>query len=127
VIIGDRGTSPGNIIRRIGYIEPHLNASTLAVGPGASAPARSALQVTPNPARGVVRFAWSAWRPAGQPLRLEVISVDGRRVAGLVLDPSGAASWDGRDADGKPAPAGMYFVRPTEVPGAIPARFTLLH
>jgi hypothetical protein len=127
VIIGDRGTSPGNIIRRIGYIEPHLNASTLAVGPGTSALARSALRVSPNPARGVVRFAWSAWRPAGQPLRLEVISVDGRRVAGLVLDPSGAASWDGRDADGKPAPAGMYFVRPTEVPGAIPARFTLLH
>ena len=127
VIIGDRGSSPGNIIRRICYIEPHLNASTLAVGPGASAPARSALRVTPNPAHGVVRFAWSAWQPAGRPLRLEVLSVDGRRVASLTLDPSGAASWDGRDRDGQPAPAGIYFVRPTELPGAAPARFTLLH
>ena len=127
VIIGDRGASPGNIVRRICYLEPRLTASTLAVGPGSSVPAVSALRVSPNPARGAVRFAWSAWQPAGRPLRLEVLSVDGRRVASLTLDASGAANWDGRDTDGKPAPAGMYFVRPTELPGATPARFTLLH
>jgi hypothetical protein len=89
--------------------------------------ASSALKVSPNPARGAVRFAWSAWQPVGRPLRLEVLSVDGRRVATVTLDPLGVASWDGRDSGGRPAPAGIYFARPSDLPGAAPARFTLLH
>jgi hypothetical protein len=30
-------------------------------------------------------------------------------VRSLRLDPSGSALWDGRDAGGRPAPAGTYF------------------
>ncbi len=127
VIIGDRGTSPGNILRRICYLEPQLTASNVAVEPAGFVAAPTALKVSPNPARGAVRFAWSAWQPSGRPLRLEVLSVDGRRVASLTLDARGAVSWDGRDAAGRLAPAGMYFVRPMDLPGAAPARFTLLH
>jgi len=56
-----------------------------------------------------------------------VMSVDGRRIASGALDTRGTAAWDGRDAGGRPAPAGMYFVRPIDLPGATPVRFTLLH
>lgn len=44
--------------------------------------------------------------------RLTVYDVQGRRVAAqeLALD-AGEAIWDGRDAAGAPAPAGVYFVR----------------
>ena len=49
------------------------------------------------------------------PARIEVYSVDGRRVRGL-LDAwrpagAGAISWDGTDDRGIAQPAGVYFVR----------------
>ena len=37
--------------------------------------------------------------------------VAGRLVARLDLDRGGEALWDGRDARGRPAPAGLYLAR----------------
>ncbi|NOT32733.1 MAG: T9SS type A sorting domain-containing protein [Candidatus Eisenbacteria bacterium] len=49
------------------------------------------------------------------PAELEVFGVDGRRVRTFFVSPGAAGersvSWDGRDADGRDAPAGIYFVR----------------
>ena len=53
--------------------------------------------------------------PRSVPVRLDVFSVDGRRVATLVDEafPAGRhqALWDGRDSGGKPVANGIYYYR----------------
>jgi hypothetical protein len=67
----------------------------------------------PNPTRAQVRLDWTspvlAW-----PTRLEVFDPHGRRVCSQKLwIGSGSADieWDGTDASGRPAPAGVYLLR----------------
>jgi hypothetical protein len=112
-LIGDRGTNPGNILRKIAYLERPLAASLVDVGaPVAAAPA---LRAVPNPARGLVRFVDATGAPTGG---LELFTVDGRRVARLAAAGNQPATWDGRDASGRPVPSGVYFARRTEAPGS---------
>jgi flagellar hook assembly protein FlgD len=71
----------------------------------ALAPARP----NPFPAATTLRFTLAH---AGR-ARLEVLDVSGQRVA-LLFDGTASAGehavrWDGRDANGLPRPAGMYF------------------
>lgn len=111
-IIGDRGTTPGNLLRRVAYLAAPLAQSVLDA-PGAALPrARNdAVRVTPNPAlaMGHVRFELT---PASTTRLLEVVDLTGRRVALRELAREArAAEWDGRDARGSRAPAGVYFVR----------------
>jgi hypothetical protein len=109
VQIGDRGTSPGNILRRIAYLERPLLGSTLDVGPGPAAGGGGlALSIWPNPAAGPVRFRASDPRPGES---VEVFDVRGRRVARLALDRAADAIWDGRDRTGRLAPPGVYLAR----------------
>jgi flagellar hook assembly protein FlgD len=67
----------------------------------------------PNPARGAVSVAFEL--PAAGRARLELYDVRGRLVRTLVDGARAAgaqvARWDGRDAAGAPAPAGVYFLR----------------
>jgi hypothetical protein len=67
----------------------------------------------PNPSRGSVRFRF-ALADAGA-ARLTIYSASGVRVRMLVSEsrPAGAAEtvWDGRDASGRQAPAGLYLAR----------------
>ena len=70
----------------------------------------AALIARPNPFRDRVRFS----APPGDPAltRLTVTDVAGRTLACVAADPgSGAAVWDGRDANGRAAPPGLYLVR----------------
>ena len=67
----------------------------------------------PNPARDAVRFAVDLPKPARVDLR--VLDVQGRLV-GVVASGGYEAgfltlAWDGRDASGQRAGAGLYFVR----------------
>lgn len=83
----------------------------LAVGAEA-APARVALAAPwPNPARGDVRVAFTL--AAVGEARLAILDAQGRQVAQLVAGRFGAGrhegTWDGRDAAGVPAAAGLYF------------------
>jgi plastocyanin len=77
----------------------------------------------PNPARGGVSFRFTL-REAG-PVRAEVFDAAGRRIAKVVRAPYPAgtfgANWDGRDAGGGRAPAGIYSLR-LELPGFRGAR-----
>lgn len=80
----------------------------------AATPARLAFALpapTPFRDRTVLRFVL----PSDGPATLDVYDVAGRRVRRLVRGTlsSGAhaAPWDGRDEEGKPLPAGTYFVR----------------
>jgi hypothetical protein len=104
----DRGTTPTLYVRRIAWLERHMDASVVAVDPPAlPATAPRALVVQPNPGRGAVQLAAAAGQAAGAAL---VFTVDGRRVRRLALD-QGRATWDGRDESGRPVPAGVYLAR----------------
>ena len=72
-------------------------------------PARTsfALRVAPNPSHGAIGVSWSG---ASGAVRLDVLDARGRRVA---TDASAGArwSWEARDAEGRPLPGGVYYVR----------------
>jgi len=110
-----------------GLIGHHgIGCGETAVGePGA--PGAAWLAVAPNPAPGGTRLHFAA--PAGQALRLEVFDVAGRLVRVLAErrgtgDPASVA-WDGRDAGGRPAAAGVYFARLSAGPRQVTRRVVL--
>jgi hypothetical protein len=119
--IGDRGGTPGNMLRRIAYLAVPLAASNVSV----EAPApifASPLVASPNPARGAVRFS-GAPRAGGV---VEVFSPAGRRIARLPVASGGTVTWDGRDAGGARVPAGLYFARLAGGEAGAGTRFLLL-
>jgi photosystem II stability/assembly factor-like uncharacterized protein len=67
----------------------------------------------PNPSRGAVRLSLEL--PTATTVEAAIYDVSGRRVSALDSGPSAAGrrmlTWDGRDASGSPAPAGVYFAR----------------
>lgn len=67
----------------------------------------------PNPANGAASVSFRL--PSAGPVELTVHDLRGRRVRTLVSGtaPYGdtVARWDGRDEGGRPAPAGVYFMR----------------
>jgi hypothetical protein len=122
VQIGDRGTSPGNILRRIAYLERPLTASQLDVPFGAAGSAR-AITSWPNPARGEVRFL-APGAAAGE--AIDIFDVHGRRVTQVKLAGGSEARWNGRDAAGREVGSGVYLARRTGGPGET-TKFLLLH
>ncbi|NOT34672.1 MAG: hypothetical protein HOP12_10955 [Candidatus Eisenbacteria bacterium] len=122
-VIGDRGATPGNLLRRIAYLEAPLTASVVGVPP-AAVPSIATIRVSPNPTHGAVAFALP--RAGGANDWLEVIGVDGRAVARLATGAASALRWDGRDASGHPVAAGIYFARLASDPSVRATRFTLL-
>lgn len=92
------------------YLE---RGATLGVGGAPTPPAFTLGPAAPSPSRGPVSLRFEL--PAPGRVTAEVFAVDGRRVRTL-LDGSRAAgaydlAWDGRDADGTSAGAGVYFAR----------------
>ena len=126
-IIGDRGTTPGNLERRIAYLAAPLAQSLLdaPVAPVAHVP--SALRVAPNPVLAHVRVRIEA-APAERTRLVEVLDLTGRRLATLVLARGDRfAEWQGRDDAGRMAPAGVYFARVAGDGDAPAARFVMAH
>jgi flagellar hook assembly protein FlgD len=84
--------------------------------------------VRPNPAHGsgVLRFTLARAGAA----RLELIDAAGRRVRTLATGPRAAGAhelvWDGRDAAGHTAAAGLYWARLTTSEATLTQRFVLL-
>jgi hypothetical protein len=97
--------------------------------PPPSASAAAGLRCEPNPsAQGEpVAIQWSA---TGEDRRLVIYDAQGRRMRSLAITAGGAmAIWDGRDEAGRPAPAGVYWVRLAREEGrpAATARIVRLH
>ena len=99
----------GKIIVSSAVDAPVLTNSTIPVE----------LQVYPNPFRSGAEMRFSLNRT--EPVTLDVYNLAGQRVTRLLdaaLDAGNhQVTWSGRDADGRPVAAGMYFVRmqtPTE-------------
>ena len=88
------------------------DAPVVGVNPGPAPPVIERPPF-PNPARGEVRMTLVLPREAS--LRARVYDLGGRVVRTLADEraPAGAHElvWDGGDARGAPAPAGLYFVR----------------
>jgi photosystem II stability/assembly factor-like uncharacterized protein len=90
-----------------------LNTIPAAVPPRAPATVLALSPPAPNPSRGAVRLELALARP--EHVQADVCDVAGRRVATLAnaAFPAGthALRWDGRDARGARAAAGVYLVR----------------
>jgi hypothetical protein len=75
--------------------------------------AHAPLAVAPNPSRGSARIQFRLG--AAGPVDARIYGVDGRLVRSLHAGALAAGVrelvWDGRDEAGRPAPAGVYFVR----------------
>jgi hypothetical protein len=78
--------------------------------------ANARVRITPNPARGAVRFviAGDVAYTSACPVKVSVLNVDGRCIARLATAIDGAgnayAAWDGRDMQGRVCSSGMYWV-----------------
>jgi len=123
VQIGDRGTSPGNILRRIAYLERPLLASNVGVADRSVPSAARALASWPNPARGAVHFRVL---PEARVPAVEIFDVHGRLVAHVAIGEHGDAVWNGRDRLGRPAGAGVYLARPAGAAAAASLKFLWL-
>jgi len=81
----------------------------------------------PNPFRETTRVAFAG--AAGDRLRAAVYDVSGRHVRDLdppVAGGAGALVWDGRDANGRPAQSGFYFLHAEDGSASASARVLLL-
>jgi hypothetical protein len=108
-VLGDRGTSVPNILRRIAYIEPVISQA-VGVGESNSVPL-AAVRAWPNPARGSVSLAIAGVARANA--SIDIVSPGGRVVATVPAVAGSTVRWDGRDRSGRPAPSGLYFARVT--------------
>jgi hypothetical protein len=86
------------------------------------------MQASPNPFSGNTLLVFEL--PRGQQVSLEIFDLRGRRLTTLVDTdlPAGphTRSWDGRDASGRPQPAGIYFYRLRGNDGDLVKRITLV-
>ena len=83
----------------------------------------------PNPFRREVRIDYTLPTPGR--VRITIHDVSGRTIATLVdaVEPAGSrvARWSGRDASGRPAPAGLYVVRLDSGGATLARRITRIH
>jgi hypothetical protein len=88
-------------------------AQTEVGGPlaGRSGAALAALE---QPSRGSALFYWQASADGvGGRQTIQIYDVTGRRLRALEVGGGvgGKANWDGRDAEGRSVPAGLYYAR----------------
>lgn len=87
----------------------------IAVDAPSLAPRGSVLRLgaSPNPSRGPVMLSWSG---AKGRIEIEVLDARGRRVQRAEVDGPDTGQWlfRGVGTDGRPLPAGLYFVRASD-------------
>lgn len=96
-------------VTRFDIVEP------AAADEGEFAPAlRPALWAGPNPTSGIVHVRLQLEQPRPLPVELSALDATGRRIATLHRGHLGAGlhrfEWDGRDDDGRPVAAGVYWL-----------------
>jgi len=111
------------------WVKNEVEVGVLAVGPeGAAARAVTLSPGRPNPFRVALQLSFTL--PQAGLADLRVFGVDGREVRRLLHERRGpgthTACWDGRDARGARAPAGIYFMRLAAAGGAATRRVVKL-
>lgn len=114
----------------------YVNTNAIAVQPQMAAdytaapalPAGLRLAAQPNPVRRSTRLHYAL--PTGGPVRLSVFDIQGRELR-VLLDGwqdagAGSLGWDGRDAEGRVLPSGLYLARLSSVAGTQAAKLLLL-
>lgn len=95
--------------------EPLSNAGRRVVDLSADVPLKRLFAVHPNPSTNQVVMSFTVPVGLRTPVDLRVFDISGRLVRTLLsetLDPGDRdAVWDGRNASGVQAPAGLYFAR----------------
>lgn len=95
---------------------------------GAAGAVFSFASPSPNPSSGAVAFRYML--PADGAARAGVFGTDGRLVRtlldGFANGGEGVVTWDGRNAAGQPAPAGVYFVKMTQGARSITSRVAIV-
>jgi hypothetical protein len=109
--------------------DPAQQPGPVAVGDGGVPGGLALAAPWPNPARGGVKL--QLWVPPGAGrISLTLHDVNGRLVRTLTSGelPPGPheVRWDGRDADGRSVPSGLYFARAAGLPGAVTRRLAYL-
>lgn len=99
----------GPEVQRIGLRVVGLDRSTHV----ADLPARGAWRAGPNPFRHQFELSFAGeGLLSGAEARVEIFGLDGRRVAGGVLDQSSRRFvWDGKSESGRPVANGIYHLR----------------
>jgi hypothetical protein len=111
-------------------VAPFTVAVDSGAGPGAPVAARQfrLYPAAPNPTFAMADIHYEL-ATAGR-VELVIYGVDGRLVRVLVneLQASGphASRWDGRDAEGRPQPAGIYFYRLAARDGVVARKLLLM-
>ncbi len=107
-------TSGEGELRRIRYVAPKTDAGDPPLADLANAAVLDA--PFPVPSNGAIELGYRLARPSS--VRLAIYDARGRTIrtlldarAGLMPAGAGRATWDGRDAQGRLAPAGVYFAR----------------
>ena len=84
------------------------------------------LRAFPNPSADEIRF-WLPGSGAGRDgAGLQIVDSSGRLVRELPVTDHGTIRWNGRDARGRPMPAGVYWARPVGDSAFEPVSFQLL-
>jgi hypothetical protein len=79
-----------------------------AIEPAEESVPRLLLEAAPRPTFGLVRFTWT--QPAAGDGSLTIVGCDGRPVIRVPVDLGrGVHVWNGRDAQGRRAPGGVYW------------------
>ena len=85
-------------------------------------------QNAPNPFNSQTVFSYFLLTPG--PMRLEVFTLSGQRVAILSTGPQQAGrhrlAWDGRDSEGRPLASGVYLYRLVAAEGVLTRKLILL-
>jgi FlgD Ig-like domain len=125
----DGGASARPAAATYGTTGCDVNCVTLdAPGPDGATFSLALEPVAPNPISDRAAIGFSM--PAGGVVRLRIYDAGGRSIRTLSdhYYPAGRFSleWDGRMSDGRPAPAGLYFLRMHALDRVMSRRFTLV-
>ncbi len=103
-------------VDRAGNVSPLSNVVEVRTEVGGPLTGRPgiAIEVRERPARGTAELYWQG-SPDGEGTRqlIRLFDATGRQVRVLDVGPApgGRQTWDGRDAEGRSVPAGLYFAR----------------
>lgn len=114
-----------------GLRAPISNLASVVLRVGGAIEGRGGVAIAARPVPGAppITLDWQgAGLADGRPQHLEILDLGGRLVLRVRLgsEPGGSWPWNGRDAEGRSVPAGLYFARLTSGGSRSEARVVLV-